>query len=683
MDIDFARSAIGASHAVVIVEATTPSAVPNAPGKRAIIEALDESRLLLPSLLHQALAANARIKYVLTLLQLARAHADAPEGPVPDLRTERQICGIDEPALDDVPATSRLRLRGIYFVPGAAALVRRMGADVEEMLAALRAAGGEVGSEAAAFADRLRNLDLKHASTGADGIRGESIDAMASADPGCDSLHRLVMDVHRALNALETRVATEVVDGAQVYAIEAADRPLVAAFMRGIAQTRHLKFGHPGLGTTATRDGPMLVLENDVGTTEAHILVVHVQALRVTVITTDVHLQRVQFFRSLFERFPVRWRDTHAQKATQLGDELFYLCTGVFEAQDAEDLSRFLTFLGSRLVFLIDWNRARKQLREFVGRGAAADLLRRAAEEGYGHRGFLELGGARMMFDAMTAVLRAPFRFGERLDEMLGATAAGDLLAFALRRSAQGLLEGASHALLREEVRVELAACVAHTGERLFEPVQRHAAVVVELARALQGALDAPGAAAAEERVGLASRAKQRERAADEVVVQMRGLAGRLPDAARYARVIDEADDAADALEDAVFNLTLLPADATLSPDALDELRQLADLLAAAAEAWSRCVACARTARAGMPVAGMLDFLAAADRILAIERQTDDGQRRVTTALLRTPAADARLLFTVTQVAAGLENAADALMHAALATKDVVLGSAMASESSP
>lgn len=226
---------------------------------------------------------------------------------------------------------------------------------------------------------------------------------------------------------------------------------------------------------------------------------------------------------------------------------------------------------------------------------------------------------------------------------------------------------------------MELAACVAGAGERLFEPVERHAAVVAELARALRGALEAQHG----ERLKAAVHAKERERAADEAVVQMRGLAGRLPDAAGHAHVIRRADDAADALEEGIFQLTLVPADAQVPADAADALRKLADLLTTAADAWSRCVACARTAHAGMPAAGMLEFLAAADQVLAIEREADEGQRRVTTALLSAPAADARLLFVLAQVAAGLENAADALMHAALAAKDVVLGSAMAAENSP
>ena len=61
-------------------------------------------------------------------------------------------------------------------------------------------------------------------------------------------------------------------------------------------------------------------------------------------------------------------------------DGLFHLAVGRFEAQTTAELERFLAFLGSRLVFMIDWNRARKRLRGLVGKRAAVELLGWAAE---------------------------------------------------------------------------------------------------------------------------------------------------------------------------------------------------------------------------------------------------------------------------------------------------------------
>ena len=71
--------------------------------------------------------------------------------------------------------------------------------------------------------------------------------------------------------------------------------------MAGVNRTKGLKFDHPGLGTTATRSGDRLVIQNDIGLTEAHVLVVHLEPPKVTVTYTDVHLERLLFFQSLLD----------------------------------------------------------------------------------------------------------------------------------------------------------------------------------------------------------------------------------------------------------------------------------------------------------------------------------------------------------------------------------------------
>jgi hypothetical protein len=197
------------------------------------------------------------------------------------------------------------------------------------------------------------------------------------------------------------------IDGAHVYGVAAEDRPLIAAFMKGVSRTRALKFDHPGLGTTATRDGGRLVLQNDIGLTDAHVLVVRVEGRRVTLTYTDVHIERLVFFQNLFERFGVSWADTVSRRATGLEEDLYHLSVGTYEAPDPAALLTYLTFLGSRLVFLIDWNRARKRLRKFAPRRVCLEVLRWAADHELGHRGFLALGGEQLIFDALQSAGRA------------------------------------------------------------------------------------------------------------------------------------------------------------------------------------------------------------------------------------------------------------------------------------
>jgi hypothetical protein len=110
-----------------------------------------------------------------------------------------------------------------------------------------------------------------------DMISGETIASMTSGRPTSgDGLHILITDLHRELTRLQSEISTEEIEGAKAYGIVEADRSLVAAFMKGVNGTAPLKFEHPGLATTAARSDGTLLIQNDLGTTEAHVLVVRV-----------------------------------------------------------------------------------------------------------------------------------------------------------------------------------------------------------------------------------------------------------------------------------------------------------------------------------------------------------------------------------------------------------------------
>ena len=266
--------------------------------KAHIIDALGESGLLLPTLLNAALAANDRAKYHFSLLQMAQSRAQHPDAPASDLRVERQAAGIADESCDGIVAASSRGEGDLYRIPQVQAICTALYQDLQRMLEPIQAARSP---EWGGFAARLKLLAARPWCKTDDLISGEQIAAMTSGDrKRADSLHLLVMDMHKVLNALQARVSTEVIDGAQTYDICGEDRSLIGAFMRGVNQSLPLKFDHPGLGTTATRSGDTLVLQNDIGTTDAHVLVVHVEGLRAQLTYTDVHMQRLIFLQSLF-----------------------------------------------------------------------------------------------------------------------------------------------------------------------------------------------------------------------------------------------------------------------------------------------------------------------------------------------------------------------------------------------
>jgi uncharacterized protein Yka (UPF0111/DUF47 family) len=643
--------------------------------KQKIVGALGEAKLVLPRLVNEALAANDRIKYRFSLLQSARRHADRPGEAPHSLHAERLQAGLDDASLDRFVSDAEPAPDGCYRLPGARRLLADATRDLEAMFAPVRAAGALLPATDSAQLEARAHAVLKPLEGVADDrMAGTTIDAIThgSRDRG-DSLHLVVMDLHRTLNQLQRGIAVESLDGASAYDLEEGDRPRVLAFMRGVNRNSPLRFEHPGLATTATRSGARLVIQNDLGTTDAHVLVVHVEGLRCTVTYTDIHLQRLLFFRSLFEGRGVAWEDTRSVQERAVEEGLYHLGLGRFDAGDESALLGFLEFLGSRLVFLIDWNKARKRLRSLVGKRDALALLRWAADHDIGHMGFLKAGGDRLIFDALEFAARGQVHLGQTLGDLLGPERAVAFLRFVMRRTVGALRSGASEAFIVDEVRAELMRQFRGSGQGLFDLVVEHASLVVELAGAVRGALAELSFADGAERARRhAERAKDWETDADRLLNQARAVGLVSEESAFLKELVQRADDVADDLEEAAFHATLLPA---VAPEA--ELRtalaQLAELVVQGSQEFVKALECFRNLRPGVPREDVQDFLAAIHHIAVVEHETDAGRRRVASLLVASPA-DARRIMVASDCAASLELAADHLLHVALRLRDFALG---------
>ncbi|MGE0358479.1 MAG: DUF47 domain-containing protein [Burkholderiales bacterium] len=639
--------------------------------KARIVEALGEEGLRLPALLNEGLAANDRAKYLFTLLQAAQFRAEHPEDPAPDLRAEREAAGIAAAELDDAASVATKAGEGRYLVPGVDGLCAQIHAELTAMLAPISAAGRR---EAALFGARLREL-FRDAWCGEDDtISAGQIAAMTSADgDGPDSPHRLVMDMHKALNALQAEIASESVDGAAVYGIPDEDRPRVAAFMRGVNRTRALKFDHPGLGATATRSGGRLVIQNDIGTTDAHVFVAHVEGLHVTLTYTDVHLQRLLFFQGLFEGRAVEWEDTLSRTDRRMEDGIYHLCVGNHRAASPAALDDFLAFLGSRLVFLIDWNRARKRLRLLLPKGDVAGLLKWAADKDLGHMAFLRAGGEQMIFDALAFVARTPTSFGARLDDVLGREPAARFMRSVFRICSQGLSGGRPEGLVRDEVRAELVNYFNSAQETALDLAAEHASFALEIASGIRDVLLLAGRRDAGEAFAAnAKRAKDWERRADALVNRARSDARRSDRMQFFRSLIESADDIADELEDAAFHLALLPP-GDGAAGLHSALRPLAAFAVESVQEYLKAVETARTLHRGSPREDTQDFLEAIHRIMTLEQRSDE-VHRAAKGLVPTHPGGFGVLFGFIECARNLESANDALMHTGIQLRDYVLG---------
>ncbi len=638
--------------------------------KRQVVEELGVPALLLPSLLTRGLEANDRAKYLLSLLQSARAHADDPSQPWLSLREERMTAGLTDSGLDSVVERTRREGPDLYLVPGAARVHQLLVEAVKEMLAPFDTADFHL-EDWWLDPGRLDLLLGEAPELSGDRLPGGYIDELTSArrDRG-DSMHLLVMDAHRGLLRFQAKIAARSIDGAAVYELAGDDPDLVTAFMAGVHETSPLRFDHPGLGTSATRSGSRLLIQNDLGTTNAHVVVVAVEDLVVTITYSDVHARRLQFFASQFDRFEMRWSHTEARSAPlSLGE--YKVTTGSYGAPDREALNTFLRHVGSRLVFVLDWNRARKRLCTFLPTKDAIEVLRWAADANVGHMAWLELGGERLIYDAVELAAKVPARYGEPLIEVLGRDQTLAVTRFALRSAAEGMLTGKSPLLIRDELRVEVLRHVQASQRRLLDASADHASLVVECAQALHSALVRLAGSDGAAFLGRAAqRAASLEHRADEILTGQRQAGRRVEGSDGVTGLTAMADDAIDALEEAVFLLSLLP------PAAVGVVRPILEPVAASAVMSARehfkAVEIARRIFDGFAPEDLEDFLVAVDRVATLEHQADRADR-VARAAVVTEVPDFRSLYLADGVSRGAEDATDALLRSTLGLRDHVL----------
>ena len=639
--------------------------------KNRIISALGESKLLLPALLSAALAAHGQVKYLFDLLRAARERADHPHVGFSNLLQERLACGLDEDELDTVIEGSRPDGEDAYRIPHAERILTLITRDIRSMLEPLREARRAEFDE---LTQRHQRFLLSGAGAQHDAISARTISLITGQET--DTLQLLVIDAHKALSRLQAGIAAETIDGAKVYEIRSGERALIKAFMRGVNQTAALKLDHTGLGTTATHANDRLVIQNDIGTTDAHVLVVHVSELAATMTYTDVHLQRLLFFESLFERYHVRWDDTLSRKDNSLEDGVYHLSVGRYQARSRVELEDYLAFLGSRLVFLIDWNRARKRLRNFLPKEHVIQLLKWSADENYGHMAFLKCGGERVVYDALEFVARGALRPGQRLDEMLGVEEANQYLRFVVRACSEGLRQGLADALIQDEIKTELLNYFRTAQQTLLDMAADHAALIVELASGLRDALlkaklpDGP-----QHIEGNATRAKEWERQAD-LVVNAGREAVRVGDTSLFYRgLLEAADDIADHLEEASFHFTLLPQE-PWQDHVYHPVVSLAGLVVQGTQEYLKALETTRYLHRGAMREDVQDFLEAVQRISAVEQRTDEAQRAVKRAFVRDHVGHT-LLYVYTEAVKSLERSADSLLHAGMMLRDHVLTDVM------
>jgi phosphohistidine swiveling domain-containing protein len=177
--------------------------------KARIVQQLGEVEVLLPARVAEGLAANDRAKVCLSVLQAIAKHAIHPAEVPDDLSAECAAAGLDAAALRSMVAAAWPTSPSRIAAAGLAKLVRSLFDDIGAMIAAVTAGDATAGSEAAGRLQALQaRLSAEH-----DEIEVARITELSALPEGADSLHRLVMDLHKALTRLSAACAEEDVAG--------------------------------------------------------------------------------------------------------------------------------------------------------------------------------------------------------------------------------------------------------------------------------------------------------------------------------------------------------------------------------------------------------------------------------------------------------------------------------------
>jgi uncharacterized protein Yka (UPF0111/DUF47 family) len=624
--------------------------------KSQIVEHLGQADILLPSLIAEALAANDCIKVRLSALQAAAHRALQPDYPVSDLQVECRAAGIAPAAITALIDGAHAAGEGRIAAPNIARLMKDILDDVGAMIRAVKAGEPTAGEVMSARLSAIQASGLLEAANEIEVSRIAKLTGV-TGDNG-DSLHRLVMDLHKVLNRLAAGCAEEIVAGAHVFGLRPDDHRSVESFMRGLEQTRGLKFDHPGLDTMATRSGDRLLIQNDIGTTDAHVVVITVKDDAVTVTYTDVHRARAKFFVGLFEQFPAKWSGLDRHSADGLGDDgNFYLVTGQYQTTTAKERDAFLAAIGATLVFLIDWNKARKLLRNWVAKNDAVDILGWAARHRIGHRAFLELGGDQLIGAAVRSAAPTRIGFGERLDQALGRRSAVDFLKATLRASTDGLIAGRSVRLVRDQIEADLVRHLDRVDSALLAIVVRQAGLVHDIAAALAHHIAALQAGRPADGKLLSARAGRIEQKADRIAIEARNEVTRLNAHPIIEQLIDRVEEAIDELEQAAFIASLVPRG--IDQGLLLALAELCKVAVSGAEAAASGMAAAADVPEGRR-ADAEDALAAVVRLIEAEHAADLCERDVA-ARVFTGGFDLATSLSVLELARAVERATDRL----------------------
>lgn len=631
--------------------------------KNKILFDLGEKRIILPDLIKEGLIANDRVKYFFTLLQSAKLKVLSQKDITTGLLGEREKAKIEDANYDDILECCILIRENTIYIPGLQRILKEIYKCITIMIKPLELTIEAEKSKG--YVNRFSLMQNTLLTNYNDIIDFEVIDSIISADRRVrDTPHLLVMDLHKELNNLLSLITLESIDGANVFDIKEQNTFIIKAFMKGINRTAKLKFDHPGLGTTATQIGEKIVIQNDIGETDAHVIVISIENNTINITYTDIHFNRVIFFQSILDKFAINWGSATTKEDTKFESSIYYIVNGLYSAKNREDLKNFLDFLGSKIVFMIDWNRARKKLQRFISKKRAIELLKWAADNEIGHMAFLVLGGEKIIYEVLSTLSTNTNIINGKLDEILGDKESFEALKTVLSIACEGLLKNKSQPVIYDEIKAELSKYLKGMEELLIDYISEIACYIYDLASMIRDSLLMVNSPHFIEIINKNSEiAKILERDADNVVIKVRKLVEKNQQFIFFSKLVVQIDDVADYLEESAFHLTLLQ-DKFVFMEAFAYLQELSEKVVYASMELIKIIEILTDIKSKNLRDDISDFLESIQFIRTIEQTTDVIDRTIKKILIK-KCSDFKEYLPMSEVSYRLEKSGDAFMYVA------------------
>lgn len=631
--------------------------------KNKILFDLGEKRIVLPDLLKEGIVANDRVKYYFTLLQNSKIKILNRKDVTKGLLEERERLKISEVVSDAILENCSLIRENTIYMPGVQRILKEIHKCIKTMLKPL-----ELMEQTERFEEYTSRFSLMQGillSNYNDIINFEVIDSIVSADRSIkDTPHLLVMDLHKELNNLLSLITLESIDGANVFDIKEQNRFIIQSFMKGINRTAKLKFDHPGLGTTATQIGDKIVIQNDIGETDAHVIVISIEGNIINLTYTDIHFNRAIFFQNLLDKFAINWNSAITKENGKFESSIYYIINGSYSAKNKDDLRDFLEFLGSKIVFIIDWNRARKKLQRFISKKRTIELLKWAADNEIGHMAFLVLGGEKIIYEALSTLSTSSNIIKGKLEEILGDENSFEALKTVLSVTSDGLLRNKSQTIIYDEIKADLSKYLKGMEELFIDYISEIACYIYDLASMIRDSLLLVNSPHFIETINKNSEiAKILERDADNVVIRVRKLVEKNQQFTFFSKLAVLVDDVADYLEESAFHLTLLQ-EKFVVMEAFTYLQELSDNVVYASMELIKIIEILTDIKSKSLRDDLSEFLESIQFIRTIEQKTDVIDRTIKKILI-SKCNDFKEYLPISEVSYRLERSGDSFMYVA------------------